>query len=205
MSIKSYILALGAFTALTLGSCKDNNGKSLSELKSEQSDAIESFARQNNLSFTELSDNTLPANVSTGVFYKMKNGLYLRIDSWGDRSKKAELNKTNVFAQLKGYQFTQTTTQANLFDSYTKPSVPEIEFLYTYYYSVGDVHFNLISNTLPVSNYDVLMCQGIAFPVSLGIGDGAVLSLIIPFELGPSSTYSSGITTYVEKIKYTFK
>lgn len=205
MSVRSYLLAIGAVATLVLGSCKDNNGKSLSELKSEQSDAIDAFAGKNNLSFTELSDNALPSNASTGIFYKLKNGLYLRVDSWGDLSKKAELNKTTVYVQLKGYQFSKAASQANAFDNYSKPSIPEIEFNYVYYYSGGDIHYNLVSNKRPVGNYDILMCQGLAFPVSLGLGDGAELSLIVPFEIGPSSTYSSGWTTYVEKIRYTFE
>lgn len=205
MKIKTILFSSAIAAVIALSGCKGNEGKSLSELKSEQEDAIENFTKSNGFSVVELSTNTLPANATTGVFYRFRNGLYMRIDSWGDRSKTAKLDETNVFTYIKGHQFSLSSQKSLVFDNLSNPAVPEIEFKYVYFYNAGDVHYTLMANTRPIGSYDALMCQGMAFPVSLGIGDGAELSLIIPFELGPSETYSTGITTYVEKIKYIYK
>lgn len=205
MNIRTFLIGLCATSLIALTSCEQNTTKSLSELKSEQSDAITAFGSTNNLSFVELRDNKLPADASTGVFYRFRNGLYMRIDSWGDLGQVATLNKTKVLVQFKGYQFSKETSKFSAFDNLSNPSIPDLEFAYVYFYNGGDVHYRLVENVRPIPDYDELMCQGLAFPVSLGLGNGAELSLIIPFELGPSGTYSSGISTYVEKVKYTYK
>ncbi|MDY5858356.1 MAG: DUF4827 family protein [Porphyromonas sp.] len=205
MKIKTFLMGLCATSLVALVSCEENTTKSLSELKSEQSDAIEAFRASKGYSFVELEDNKLPSDAKAGVFYRFRNGLYARIDSWGDLSQQATLNKTMVFTQLKGHQFSKGSPQFSLFDNLSNPSIPELEFAYTYFYSSGEVHYRLVENVRPIVDYDDLMCEGIAFPVSLGLGNGAEVSLIIPFELGPSSTYSSGISTYVEKVKYIYK
>lgn len=205
MKVRTFLIGLCATSLIAFTSCEKDNTKSLSELKSEQSDAIAAFGSANNLSFVELRDNKLPADAKAGVFYRFRNGLYMRIDSWGDRSQTATLNKTMVLAQLKGYQFSKANAKLSTFDNLSNPSIPDLEFAYVYFYNGGDVHYRLVDNVRPIPDYDELMCQGLAFPVSLGLGNGAELSLIIPFELGPSGTYSSGISTYVEKVKYTYK
>ena len=48
-----------------------------------------------------------------------------------------------------------------------------------------------------------LLCEGIAYPMSQ-LGDGAVVQLIIPFDLGPSQNYTAGNSIFVEKAIYTF-
>lgn len=206
MKIKSSLIALGAIALLGFASCSDDDTKSLSELKSEQEDAIEAFQSRTKISVVELKSNVLPATIDRNVYYHLRNGMYIKVLDMGDTSKPAVVGETTVFARLKGHQFTHNVEQSSLFDNMSVPSIAEIEFKYVSYYNGGDIHFSLISNTRPVSNLDALMCEGLAFPVSLaGVGNGARFSLIVPFELGPSSTYKSGVTTYVEEITYTFK
>ena len=36
------------------------------------------------------------------------------------------------------------------------------------------------------------------------LGDGAIVQLIIPFDLGPSQNYTVGNSLFVEKAVYTF-
>lgn len=199
-------MSLGVASVLALGSCSKDDNKSLSELKSEQSDAIEALQGRLSLSFVELKDNVLPQSIDKNVYYHLKNGLYVRVLDAGDTSKKAVKDQTRVFLLIKGYQFSKTQAKSRVFDNLSDASLPEIEFRYTYYYEAGAIHYTPIANTRPILHYDALMCQGLAFPLSLeGIGDGAKLSLIIPFDMGPSATYSSGITTYVEEARYTFR
>lgn len=204
MKIGYSLLLLGALVVMGLASCKDNTGKSLSELKSEQSDAIKQFQSKNNMKVVELSGNTLPQNIDKSVYYHFKNGLYMRVLDEGNMQDKAVLGETNVFARLAGYRFSLAIAQGLSFDNLSKATYPEIQFRYIYYYSAGENHYNLVTNSRPVDNYDILMCEGIAFPVSL-LGNGARVSLIIPFELGSSSTYSQGLSTYVSEVQYTYK
>ena len=65
------------------------------------------------------------------------------------------------------------------------------------------MHFTPKPSTAPVNSYDQYMCEGLAFPASQ-LGDGARVSLIIPFELGPSEFYGSGMTTFVEEARYVY-
>lgn len=207
MRTKLYLVALASFASLgilMLSSCSKNTQKSLSDLKSEQSDAIKNFIATNKLKVTELKTNDLPSSIDTETYYHLKNGLYLRVIDKGDMSKKAVLGETNVYALLKGYQFSKETSQTRSFDNLSKANVAELHFRYVYTYNAGDLHFNIVENTRPVLSLDDLMCQGIAFPVTM-LGNGAKVALIIPFELGPSATYSKGLSTYVSELHYTYK
>lgn len=206
MKIISYLLGVGLASLALIGSCSKDNNKSLSELKSEQSDAIERLQNNLKLKFVELKDNALPQTIDKSVYYHLKNGLYIKVLDEGNQSKKAELDKTKVFVVMKGYQFRKDTPKGASFDNLSEASATEIEFRYTYFYNAGAVHYTLIPNTRPVVTYDDLMCEGIAFPVSLDkLGDGARVSLIIPFDIGPSSTFSLGVSTYIEELRYTFR
>lgn len=206
MKISSYILFFGILSVLSLTACRDKKNKSLSDLKKDQTTAIERLVSQQKLVVEKLKDNELPTTIDKGVYYRLKNGLYIRVLDEGDKSQVAKLNETTVFAYVKGYQFKHDAPKVAAFDNISSPSVPEIEFKYVYYYNAGDVHYNLVANTRPIRSYDALMCQGLAFPLSLkGIGNGARLSLIIPFEIGPSGGYSSGLSTFVEEVRYIFK
>lgn len=206
MNIKTMLLGLaGVLSAWMLSSCKDSDRKSLSELKDEQANAINDFIKTNNLKVVALSTNELPANPSSDTYYLLKNGLYICVKQAGDLTKLAKRDTTHVYVRTKGYQFREGSGQLATFDNLSKGGVVEIQFRYTYYYNAGDLHFIPVPSSRPVGNLDALMCEGMAFPVSLSnIGDGAILSLIIPFELGPSSTYSSGITTYISELRYTY-
>lgn len=204
-NVRSFLfLGLGLISFVGLPSCSKDEGKSLSELKEEQSDAIASFKANRQLSFIELKGNELPSIIDKNVYYRMKNGLYIRVIDAGDTSKWAEEDKSIIFATFKGHQFTKFASLTARFDNLSQAHIPELEFRYVNYYNGGEIHHAIISNTRPLVNYDSFMCEGIAFPLSLKgvIGNGARLSLIIPFDLGPSSSYSSGATTFIEEIRY---
>lgn len=204
MRIKNSIIALGLLAVCGLSSCRDSSTKSLSELKDEQSDAIKDFRNSNRLNIVSRSDNTLPGTIDTSVYYHLKNGLYIRVLDQGDKTHMAKENETHVFMLMKGYMFGKETSQTMAFDNLSKASVPELEFLYTYYYNAGDVHYTAVPNARPLDSYDSYMCEGLAFPASI-LGNGARVSLIIPFEIGPSSAYRTGLSTYVEEVRYTYR
>ncbi len=205
MSIKSHMFFLGLAASVLLASCSKDNNKSLSELKGEQKEAISTFQREKSISVLDRKNNDLPEITDPSKYYRLKNGLYIKVLDKGNVQKLAVVDKTTVFVQMKGYQFSLNKPRTREFDNLSQANIPELEFKYIDRYEVGAIHYNLVSNVRPVMNYDALMCEGIAFPLSLGLGDGARVSLIIPFDIGPSSSFSSGTTTYIEELRYTFR
>lgn len=217
---------LVALVAVTLASCSDTSIKTLSQLKDDQAKAIARLISERNFTVVERSSNTLPATIDPNVYYLMPNGLYIRVHSVGTSGTIVKQNQSLVYVTFDGHQFSNETNPILSFASYSKPSVPPVEFRYTYYYNSGDVHFSTVALDAPQVGYDVLMCEGIAYPLSIvdetvstaqaealakesahvaRLGNKALLSLIIPFEIGPSSTYSKGYTTFLENIEYTFR
>ena len=185
MRINSRVVALGVVALCSLASCRDNKTKSLSEMKDEQTDAIETLQSSKSLKVVKRSDNTLPlSSLDPNVYYRLKNGLYVRVLDKGDMSKLAKVNQTTVYLQMKGYMFSKSVSRTSVFDNLSKADIPK-------------------PSTAPVNSYDQYMCEGLAFPASQ-LGDGARVSLIIPFELGPSELYGSGMTTFVEEARYVY-
>lgn len=204
--IKRYCLAL-LLAPLALASCKDDDIKTLTELKSEQTTAITTLIKEQKMRVVELDEPVLPSKLDANVYYKLPNGLYLRVLDAGKVSEsgyKPIVNETKVFVEFKGHAFNKASKRFNAFDMIANPAYPPVEFLYTYLYQYGETHYTLLAQTAPVANYDFLMCQGMAYPMAL-LGDGARVSLIIPFELGPSSFYAKGISTFVKEAQYTFR
>ena len=182
MRINSRVVALGVVALCSLASCKDNKTKSLSEMKDEQTDAIETLQSSKSLKVVKRSDNTLPlSSLDSDVYYRLRNGLYVRVLDKGDMSKLAKVNQTTVYLQMKGYMFSKSVSRTSVFDNLSKANVPELEFTYVNYYNQGEVHFTASQ-----------------------LGDGARVSLIIPFEFGPSEFYGSGMTTFVEEARYVY-
>lgn len=200
-------LCLIALMSLALGlqSCNDTSIKSLSEMKEEQETAIDKLVTANSLKVVNLSGETLPSPIDHSVYYKLPNGLYMRVIKQGDMSKRAVRNQSKIYLRMKGTMFNHQEEKILQPNNYSNAAVEVIEFLYVKEYNQGDIHYSLIAAPAStVSNLDSFMCQGLAYPMTL-LGDGAEVSLIIPFDIGPSFTYNSGYTMFVERAVYNFK
>ena len=98
------LLLLLLIPVLALGSCKKNRSiKPLSQLKREQRQAIDRLIKESSFTVKELSSETLPSTIDPDVFYRLSNGLYIRVLDKG--TTRPEANKTTVSVQLKGYFF----------------------------------------------------------------------------------------------------
>ena len=173
------LLLLLLIPVLALGSCKKNRSiKPLSQLKREQRQAIDRLIKES--SFTV-------------------NGLYIRVLDKG--TTRPEANKTTVSVQLKGYFFNVSQSKGAIFDNLTETNVRPLFFRYaSWETSEGKIHYSSLNES---GVYEDLICEGVAFPMSL-LGDGAIVQLIIPFDLGPSQNYTAGNSLFVEKAVYTF-
>ena len=107
-----------------------------------------------------------------------------------------EVNKTTVSVQLKGYFFNVSQSKGAIFDNLTETNVRPLFFRYASWdTSEGKIHYSSLNES---GVYEDLLCEGVAFPMSL-LGDGAIVQLIIPFDLGPSQNYTAGNSLFVEQ------
>ncbi|MDO4707380.1 MAG: DUF4827 family protein [Porphyromonadaceae bacterium] len=207
MSYMRFLYFVAICLLLGASSCKDDNKlKSLSELKSEQGEAIRALIDKHGFKVVDLgSVGRLPEKPDPNVYYKIPSasGLYMRVLDVGDQSRRAVDRETKIFVSFKGYSFNKESSLIAKFDILSRPSYPPVEFLYTVFYQYGENHYTLLRQSASVVNYDDLMCQGLAYPMSL-LGDGARVSLIIPFEIGPGASYASGYTYFIEEAEYAF-
>ncbi len=194
----------GALVALTFAiftsACSKNDFKSFSELKDEQEDAIERLISEKKLKVVTLKEaEDFPQNIDTEVYYKFPNGLYMRVLDRG--VGKVEYN-SEIALLFKGNVFSWTKSGLPNFDNMSDASREFTYFNYTYFYNQGDVHFRLLPQETGVANLDAYMCEGLAYPMTQ-LGDKAIVSLIIPFEIGPQMTYKDGLSLFVERASYT--
>ncbi len=189
-----------ALLFLALSSCSKNDFKTFAELKDEQEDAIERLISQKKLEVVTLKEaEDFPTEIDSKVYYKFPNGLYMRVlDKGGEKPK---LN-TQVALLFKGNVFSWEKKGLPFFDNMSVASREFTYFNYTYFYSQGDVHFRLLPQETGVANLDSYMCEGLAYPMTL-LGDKAIVSLIVPFEIGPQMTYKDGLSLFVERASYT--
>lgn len=198
------VVALVATLSLSTSCQKENKLKPLSELKSEQADAIKQLIAKRSLRVQEVKEEkSFPAKPDPAVYYKMPNGVYICVKDAGDMTRRPVENKTRVSLYFKGNYFTKSVAEGASFNNLAYAGLPPVEFLYTSYYSFGEVHFSLLPQQGYYATLERMMCEGLAYPMAL-LGDGARVSLIIPFEAGPADTYTQGVSVFIEEARYIF-
>mgnify|MGYP000845822405 FL=1 len=198
-------LALLLILPLLFGSCKKKSDiKPLSQLKKEQRRAIDRLISTEGFRVINRDNELLPEEIDKSVFYRLSNGLYMRVLDAGDQKAKAVAEKTRVLVQMKGRVFNESKGVRYTFNSLNNPSYGELKFLYVSYYNVGAEHYRAISSGGFSDSLDQLLCEGVAFPASL-LGSGARVQLIIPFELGPTASYTEGNSIFVEEARYIYQ
>lgn len=187
-----------------VSSCRNEDFKSLSELKKDQKTNIENLIKQNSWKVEELKEKTLPKNYNKDTYYKFPNGLYMKVIDEGT-GKMAEKDKTVISLYADGYMSHKDNMKYSEFKSLSEGGYIPVDFIYTEYYSQGDIHYQTINNPTPNGvNISQIMCEGLAYPMTM-LGDKARVSLIIPFELCPSYAYQNGASMVITEVKYEFK
>ncbi len=193
----SYLLPLTIMGVFTLSSCqKEKEIKSLTELLREEETAIANFIQSNN--FTIENGVEGQKEFKSDVFYKFGNGVYICVIDKGEELATPE--KTRVNVRMKGYMFRSERELA--FDNLSNGGFQDLEFLYVDRYNRGALHFVKLPSA-PGSTISSLMCEGVAFPMSL-VGNGAKVRLIIPFSVGPEMNYETGVSMYCQEVRYEF-
>lgn len=196
ISFQTFLLLVVA--VLLASSCDERtkNMRSLSRMLSDEKKNIERFIGEKGFKVEKgVADQTV---FEEGIYYHFDNNLYLRVIEKG--TTRPEAGKTRIVVRFKGFMFGEKTTVE--FDNLSIGGFQDTEFLYIEHYDRGAIHFKLMPPA-PGKNLNAYMCEGIAFPMSL-LGDGAKVSLIIPFLIGPDRASQQGTTMYCEEVRYQF-
>ncbi len=183
---------------ILLPSCRKNKDiKSLSEMLKEEKKTINKLIEKKNFSVKEYEKGQKEFDPNT--FYLFENGLYMQVLNPGKERPIAE--KTRINIRMKGEMILGGNTLGE-FDSLSSGGFQDLEFKYVDRYQRGAIHYLPIASA-PSFTLSNLLCEGLAFPMSL-LGNGARVRLIIPFSIGPSVNYKEGKTMYCEDVRYEF-
>lgn len=198
--IKILSLLLIAFlgtSLFALPSCRDKKQiRSLSKMLKDESANIEKFIHEKGIKVKKYTPSQ--TDFEEGVYYLFDNNLYMRVIDKGTTSPVA--GKTHVVVRFKGFFFTQKKVLS--FDNLSSADYQNTEILYVDTYDRGARHYQLLPPS-PGANLNKIMCEGMAFPLSL-LGDGARVSLIIPFSLASEQAYKGGFTMFCDEVWYQF-
>ena len=195
-----YLLSFLMMGLVALGSTacsKTKDIKSLSQMLKEEEIAISKLINKENITVRNYAEGQ--TSFDKGIYYKFSNGLYMEVLEAGGERPVAEKSRVNV--RFEGYIFNKDSIQQN-FNNLSMPGFQDTEFIYVDRYSRGALHFILIKSA-PGYSLNALMCEGLAFPMSL-LGDGAKVRLIIPFTIGAEINYNRGSTMYCREVRYEF-
>lgn len=195
-----YLLSILITGLVALGSTacsKTKDIKSLSQMLKEEEIAISKLINKENITVRNYAEGQ--TSFDKGIYYKFSNGLYMEVLEAGGERPVAE--KTRVNVRFEGYIFNKDSIQQN-FNNLSMPGFQDTEFIYVDRYSRGALHFILIKSA-PGYSLNALMCEGLAFPMSL-LGDRAKVRLIIPFTIGAEINYNRGSTMYCREVRYEF-
>jgi hypothetical protein len=160
-----------------------DKSQSMQEYIREEKKSIERYILSKNIEV--LNEYPKDSIFKENQYYKTSEGLYMHVSDHGNRGRRAEayqeiMLRFDYFYYIKNYVSGQT--DSIVLNSYL--SLP-IKFKYG------------IQGT-----YTGLACNGFALPLSY-VGEGGVVDLIVPSELGNSSDSGSFIPVFYKNLKYT--
>ena len=181
-----------------LTSCRDRQHiKSLSEMLRDEEKMIKGFIQEQQMNVQEGSEDQ--RTFDPAVWYKFPNGVYMQVLNKG--TDLAKPDRTRVMLRMKGRFIAPDYNKS--FDNLSKGYQHSTEFIYINSRDrSGSIHYKLIQEQFGHS-VDGLMCEGIAYPLTL-VGNGAKVRLLIPFLLGPNIAYNAGAPMYCEEVWYQF-
>ena len=181
-----------------LTSCRDRQHiKSLSEMLRDEEKMIKGFIQEQQMNVQEGSEDQ--RTFDPAVWYKFPNGVYMQVLNKG--TDLAKPDRTRVMLRMKGRFIAPDYNKS--FDNLSKGYQQSTEFIYINSRDrSGSIHYKLIQEQFGHS-VDGLMCEGIAYPLTL-VGNGAKVRLLIPFLLGPNIAYNAGAPMYCEEVWYQF-
>ena len=132
-------------------------------------------------------------------FYQMDNDVYINVIDSGNGNR-IGTKRQNVNSRFVVRFFKSDTLELDGFASSRLPVTFSYQ-KYTEYYYIWGYDQNDTNVDAVMSSF---ICEGLASGLQ-HVGDSAVVKLIVPFKVGPSSFQSSGEPLYFPKVRYTFE
>ena len=132
-------------------------------------------------------------------FYQMDNDVYINVIDSGNGNR-IGTKRQNVNSRFVVRFFKSDTLELDGFASSRLPVTfsykKYTEDYYIWGYDQNDTNVDAVMSSF--------ICEGLASGLQ-HVGDSAVVKLIVPFKVGPSSFQSSGEPLYFPKVRYTFE
>lgn len=132
-------------------------------------------------------------------FYQMDNDVYINVIDSGNGNR-IGTKRQNVNSRFVVRFFKSDTLELDGFASSRLPVTfsyqKYTEDYYIWRYDQNDTNVDAVMSSF--------ICEGLASGLQ-HVGDSAVVKLIVPFKVGPSSFQSSGEPLYFPKVRYTFE
>ena len=132
-------------------------------------------------------------------FYQMDNDVYINVIDSGNGNR-IGTKRQNVNSRFVVRFFKSDTLELDGFASSRLPVTFSYqnytEDYYIWGYDQNDTNVDAVMSSF--------ICEGLASGLQ-HVGDSAVVKLIVPFKVGPSSFQSSGEPLYFPKVRYTFE
>ncbi|MDR2805788.1 MAG: DUF4827 domain-containing protein [Dysgonamonadaceae bacterium] len=184
--MKKTVVFILSSICLGLAAVSCDNSKSMQEYIREEKKSIERYLLSQKIDvLTEYPKDSI---FKENQYYKTSDGLYMHVADRGNPTHRAEaydevLVRFDYFYYIKSYV-------SGVTDSIV------LNYLYlpiTFKYGIPGSYSNDPAG---------LACNGFAVPLSY-VGEGAVVDLIIPSELGNTSDNSSFAPVFYKNLKYT--
>ncbi len=132
-------------------------------------------------------------------FYQMDNDVYINVIDSGNGNR-IGTKRQNVNSRFVVRFFKSDTLELDGFASSRLPVTfsyqKYTEVYYIWGYDQNDTNVDAVMSSF--------ICEGLASGLQ-HVGDSAVVKLIVPFKVGPSSFQQSGEPLYFPKVRYTFE
>lgn len=132
-------------------------------------------------------------------FYQMDNDVYINVIDSGNGNR-IGTKRQNVNSRFVVRFFKSDTLELDGFSSSRLPVTfsyqKYTEDYYIWGYDQNDTNVDAVMSSF--------ICEGLASGLQ-HVGDSAVVKLIVPFKVGPTSFQQSGEPLYFPKVRYTFE
>ena len=170
-------------TAVLLITSCDKTQSYADMLKAEEK-AIERLMDEENI--VVLKEYPADGVFKENEFYQMDNDVYINVIDSGNGNR-IGTKRQNVNSRFVVRFFKSDTLELDGFASSRLPVT---------FYDQNDTNVDAVMSSF--------ICEGLASGLQ-HVGDSAVVKLIVPFKVGPSSFQSSGEPLYFPKVRYTFE
>lgn len=183
-------------TAVLLITSCDKTQSYADMLKAEEK-AIERLMDEENI--VVLKEYPADGVFKENEFYQMDNDVYINVIDSGNGNR-IGTKRQNVNSRFVVRFFKSDTLELDGFASSRLPVTfsyqKYTEDYYIWGYDQNDTNVDAVMSSF--------ICEGLASGLQ-HVGDSAVVKLIVPFKVGPSSFQSSGEPLYFPKVRYTFE